>query len=542
MIDSRFPSGVSGTATLGRLFDRLGSTLLSVEAGHLEPGTSVSAVAFFDPSDPPIVVPGTVVLWVGRASAEDAARQIRSFSSDGAVALVMKEPVPIDPAIAEAVAETGIVIFGLIRGASWIQVASMFSSALSVLDSNGLTGGTGSDEPTDLFELANMVAALLQAPVTIEDLSSRVVAFSADQAGTDESRRLTILGLQVPAVYEDDHRAQGVFRRIYTSDRPVFIQPSIPTEFPRVAMRVKAGEEVLGSIWAVVHEPLTDRREQGFVEAASVVALTMLRARASSDSFARQRLGLVNTLIEGGQQARDAAKQLNIASLPTCVIAFGTRNGFAEDALRSEAELQRVVSSLNMYLHPLSPGALAALIGGTIYAVVPVRASDERAQQRAVRLAREFIARMDTTSRFLAGVGSVVVSVADLDQSRSEADAALRVLQSGTFDKGPVQTLADVQVEWLMLRIANTLADDGVQVSGPLAVLISQDEQHGTAYVETLRSWLEHFGDIRMAADAVHVHRNTFRFRLARLCEIGGIDLTDADTRFGLILQLRLFG
>ncbi|SEI92181.1 DNA-binding transcriptional regulator, PucR family [Arthrobacter sp. yr096] len=542
MVDLHYPSGVSGTATLGRLFDRLGSTLLSVEAGPFDPATSVSAVAFFDPYDPPTVVPGTVVLWVGTASAEAAAQQIRSFSSDGAVALVMKEPIPNEPEIAEAVAETGIVIFGLIRGASWIQVASMLSSALSVLDSNGLAVGTGSDEPTDLFELANMVADLLQAPVTIEDLSSRVLAFSADQAGTDESRRLTILGLQVPDVYEDDHRAQGVFRRIYTSDRPVFIHPSIPTEFPRVAMRVKAGEEVLGSIWAVVHEPLTDRREQGFVEAASVVALTMLRARASSDSFARQRLGLVNTLIEGGQQARDAAKQLNIASLSTCVIAFGTRHGFADDALRSEAELQRVVSSLNMYLHPLSPGALAALVGGTIYAVVPLRANDERAQQRAVRLAREFIARMDSTSRFLAGVGSVALSAADLDQSRSEADAALRVLQSGAVDKGPVQTLDDVQVAWLMLRIASTLADDGVQVSGPLAVLIAHDEQHNTAYVETLKSWLEHFGDIRMAADAVHVHRNTFRFRLARLCEIGDIDLSDADTRFGLILQLRLFG
>ena len=36
------------------------------------------------------------------------------------------------------------------------------------------------DEPgPDLFELANSVTALLDAPVTIEDLSSRVIAFSA---------------------------------------------------------------------------------------------------------------------------------------------------------------------------------------------------------------------------------------------------------------------------------------------------------------------------------------------------------------------------
>jgi DNA-binding PucR family transcriptional regulator len=37
------------------------------------------------------------------------------------------------------------------------------------------------------------------------------------------------------------------------------------------------------------------------------------------------------------------------------------------------------------------------------------------------------------------------------------------------------------------------------------------------------------------------VHANTFRYRLKRLVEIGGLDLDDPDERLGVMLQMRLF-
>jgi DNA-binding PucR family transcriptional regulator len=40
----------------------------------------------------------------------------------------------------------------------------------------------------------------------------------------------------------------------------------------------------------------------------------------------------------------------------------------------------------------------------------------------------------------------------------------------------------------------------------------------------------------------VHVHANTFRYRLKRLAEIGDLDLTDPDARLTVMLQMRIFG
>ena len=75
---------------------------------------------------------------------------------------------------------------------------------------------------------------------------------------------------------------------------------------------------------------------------------------------------------------------------------------------------------------------------------------------------------------------------------------------------------------------------------GPIARLAAYDEKHGANLVDTLRAWLDRFGDVIASAADVHVHPNTFRYRLRRIAEIGGIDLDDPEARFGAMLQLRV--
>jgi DNA-binding PucR family transcriptional regulator len=58
--------------------------------------------------------------------------------------------------------------------------------------------------------------------------------------------------------------------------------------------------------------------------------------------------------------------------------------------------------------------------------------------------------------------------------------------------------------------------------------------------VQTLRAWLDAFGDVVAAAAAVYVHPNTFRYRPRRLADVGRIDLTDPDARFAAMPQLRV--
>ncbi|MEV0598785.1 helix-turn-helix domain-containing protein [Streptomyces sp. NPDC050315] len=525
--------------------ERLGATLLSLRAGRPDPGRTVTSVVLYDALAPPAVAPGAVVLGAGLASQEEIAAAIHSFARDGAIALVLREPVPHGPLIRAALADTSIAVYGLAREASWLHVATLMTSALSTVAPDELMLG-GHNTGTDLFELANSLTTLLDAPVTIEDLSSRVIAFSSDQSGADDGRHRTILSMQAPTDVGELQRQYGLLLRIHESDRPVYIDDVMEGAMPRVAVRIRAGDEPLGAIWAVVKGPLTKQREQGMIEAAQVVALTMLRARLGADAAMRLRLGLVLSLLDGGPNARKTARQLNFGGSPVCVLALGARVTEGEDPSVVEADQQRTANALAMYLKPICPRATAALIGSVLYAVLPLRSADEPGKREAIRIADEFIARLDSSQPYFAGVGTVVADATDLAFSRSAADAALRVVRHRPAERRPaehrrVAALEDVQVEHILLRVADAMADERMVAGGPLRALREYDTEHGGSMVDTLRAWLDAFGDVTKAAETVRVHKNTFRYRLSRLEQIAGVDLSDPDVRFSLSLQLRVF-
>jgi hypothetical protein len=57
--------------------------------------------------------------------------------------------------------------------------------------------------------------------------------------------------------------------------------------------------------------------------------------------------------------------------------------------------------------------------------------------------------------------------------------------------------------------------------------------------VETLRAWLDHPGNLKAAATALHVHPNTVRYRMAQVRAHLGVDLNDPTVRLALALQVR---
>jgi DNA-binding PucR family transcriptional regulator len=97
-----------------------------------------------------------------------------------------------------------------------------------------------------------------------------------------------------------------------------------------------------------------------------------------------------------------------------------------------------------------------------------------------------------------------------------------------------------VHVEALLLELRDLVAARGDRPTGAVARLVAYDARHRTRLVETLRAWLDAFGDVVAASAALYVHPNTFRYRLRRLAEIGGLDLTDPEARFAAMLQLRV--
>ncbi|NUR91236.1 MAG: PucR family transcriptional regulator, partial [Nonomuraea sp.] len=178
-------------ASLGRILLDLGNTVLDVAASPGDLGIEVTGVHIFDPLDELLVPPGGILLAVGVHGAAEICSLIDL--APHAAGVVVKLPVDVDEQVRAKVLETGVAVLGLTRAASWSQVAALLRSLLA----EGDLTESGDGPQGDLFSLAIAVCALLDAPVSIEVRSSRVLAFSGRQDEADPGRVETVLGRQV---------------------------------------------------------------------------------------------------------------------------------------------------------------------------------------------------------------------------------------------------------------------------------------------------------------------------------------------------------
>lgn len=262
--------------SLGRVLDDLGMTLLEIAHGHIDQSENVGGVGIYDPVDEPIYPEHAIVLGVGVHGPEQLVAMLETLGPEAPAAVVVRSPIELTDEVRREADEHGTALLGLARGATWTQLAALLRSLLAEDDiGEARVDSLGGIPSGDLFAVANAISSLLSAPVTIEDRSSRVLAFSEGQQHIDSGRAETIVGRRVPARYTQVLTERGVFRDLYRSEDPVVVN-SIEFEdersTQRVAIGVRAGDEVLGSIWAAMDGPLTQERTTTLRDAAKLVA------------------------------------------------------------------------------------------------------------------------------------------------------------------------------------------------------------------------------------------------------------------------------
>lgn len=546
-----------GGPTVDRVVDALGSSVLDLMAGGAGIAREVLDVQILAPGEATDIDPGVLVLAVGPVGDEEVTTLVRALAGRSAAGLVVRTQLPL-PQATTAADELELPVLRLGAQASWSRVAEIVTGVLTGSRQDGPGHDTAGLPWGDLFSLANAISALLDSPVTIEDPFSRVLAFSGRQDEADEGRVQTILGRRVPEHYLRMLEQRGVFRALRSSRAPVFVEALAADIKPRVAIGVFAGDEPLGSIWAVT-ESLTGERARALSESAQIAALHLLRMRVSGDVGRRLQADLVAGMLDGGARADAAAARLLPGAEAVRVLAIGPlpAHGAADrpadvelDVAAGERALQTLRDAVAMHFASGSPRAVAAALGGVVYVVIPAPGPSSKAG-----VAQGSDAALDpiaTTARALAaglsrqwdvaiGIGPAVAEFRDLPRSRQEADHVLRVLRAEHHrSELRVASLDEVQLPSLLMSIAEH-DDRGLRTLDiPVALLADYDRENGTELARTIEVFLDAWGNVRQSADRLHVHENTLRYRIQRACEIGGIDLADPDQRLSIGLALRL--
>jgi hypothetical protein len=120
----------------------------------------------------------------------------------------------------------------------------------------------------------------------------------------------------------------------------------------------------------------------------------------------------------------------------------------------------------------------------------------------------------------------------ELERAGESARRALATLSLGASGLRRAQ---DHAPELLLAADPAVAADLAARRLAPLDGLRPTARTRLTA---TLATWLEHQGDVRATAEALHVHVQTVRYRLAQLREVFGDTLDDGRGRLELALAL----
>jgi len=532
---------------LSGVLEDLGAMLLERVAGG-DLSSPIGGIVIYDRLDDGQWPDSCLVLGVGIEGNDQIAGVLEELVEKSAIGIVVRAPVTLDDSLRLAFEQAGIALLALNRGAAWVQVASLLRTSLSEGGAREVQETTNPAAPVgDLFAIANAVEALVGAPVTIEDRNSRLLAFSSNQDGADRSRTETILGREVPERVLRSQMDLGIFTSMYRSDAPVWVPPdSIPGEavLPRWAIAVRAGGEVLGSIFALEIKPFTSIQKQAMVDAARLVALHLLHHRAVADVDRRLRAELLATALNGGRGTHEALTRLGLSDDSFVVLGMSARASTDSNALsvvsvaHARAAREKLNDAFGIHLQAVHTRSVAALIGDVTYGLMPVDSSGDPAAL-AMTVGEDFLRRVGSKTAVIA-VGPVARTPPEIARAHLSVDRILRVLLSACVGTRRVAQLPDVHVDILMRDVHDILEARGEPVLGPLSDLIEYDRERGSDLMNTLCAYLDAFGDVTRAAKSTFIHPNTFRYRLRRLEEVSHLDLMDPHQRFDVMLRLRL--
>ena len=536
----RVPSGGDGPR-LADVIEYVGGGVLDVLAAPDGLDVHVGETVIADPEEDWVGGPDDVVLGVGVDPRKPLAVElVRRAAAAGAAAVVVKDRDGAGAAdLADAARELGLALLLATPEVAWGQLHALLRTATSA-------AGLPPDRALrgvpigDLFALANAVAAMVGGPVTIEDPRSTVLAYSSHGDEVDEGRRATILGGRVPEEWVHRLQGDGVFRRLARERGVVRVAyPELGVR-PRMATAIRAGDEILGSIWVQeADQPLGDDAEVALLETANIAALHLLRHRSGADLERSRRAELLRAALEGRLTPDALAPVLKISlTTPLTIVAFEPADAAtgARDVAAATVLAERVAGLVALYCESYRRQAATVALGSVAYLLTPAGDADDRGPLR--QLAAGVVDRAGEALhvQLCAGIGATV-ALSQLLDSRDEADRVLRALAAGA-SASSTATVDDVQAHVVLQRLHEVVARDDRLRAGPLDVLLAHDRDKGTEYVPTLRAFFAALGDVPAAAAAQGVHANTFRYRLRRLAEVAGLDLDDPVERLAVQLQL----
>jgi PucR family transcriptional regulator, purine catabolism regulatory protein len=371
---------------------------------------------------------------------------------------------------------------------------------------------------TSLVERLRAVHLQMLDAVLTGDGLGAVAELAAEAAGGPVAVVVPRLGVAVAS--EGGDAALPAVRRYVIEQRAV--PPEVVAEVP-----IASGDERIGGV-VLLAPGRPDPEAVEFLHLAAVAALTEVAVEEAREEVEENVRGSFLESLRERPDGLDAQDVVRRAGRLGCDLSNGAAVLCAE--LTSERPRHVVALIASEY-----PGALAQLVDGRVYALLP--GTD---QATTVAAARTLATRLQRHG--VVALSSFYGEPAELGRAIQEAELVLEVLQRGDGLGGPIQEDIGTGTYRLLFRV---LASHPEEVRSfyedTVATIVRYDDQYRTDLVQTLEAYLEHNCNMNATASAIYAHRHTVAYRLERVKELSGLDPMQTEDRERLGLGLKAY-
>lgn len=406
-------------------------------------------------------------------------------------------------------------------------------------------------EAKGLEAITRTLAELVSNPVLVCDqffkVLSRAAPDAASSAVLDDLERLV-------SSLENDSQWAAVVSTLRKERRPRRVELF---SYGSIANPVIVGSEIFGYLVAIeLGRPMTELDVIAMEHAATIVALEMMRRKTIFEVESKLKGDFMDDLLNGRLQSPeeiieranflgyDLRKpyQVMIADIDD-FRGFIQRKSYDERTINSVK--RRVFEVINNVVTDRSPRSILVTKSDSI--VILACASPNGNGENSVsyvpakRLAEAIktsLSRVIPDLTLSIGIGRVCDDVKELQKSYSEAMVCLNIAKR--FQKRNV-TLAhsDLGVYSVLSRV-NSNEELSEYVDRFLGRILEYDNAHDGSLLETLRVYLNNNCNRQKTAESSYVHLNTVNYRLRRIEEITGLDLSDPETRLNVHVALKI--
>jgi PucR family transcriptional regulator, purine catabolism regulatory protein len=254
--------------------------------------------------------------------------------------------------------------------------------------------------------------------------------------------------------------------------------------------------------------------------ALSLLAIELDKSRAVAQAERRLRGDFLDALVGGRLSGREVGRGLR---------KFGLRpdEQVAVVALEAEAPMEDLIWAAEDVLSRRDGGFLTAPRDDGLFVLLRPDGQEGLAMFR-----KEVGDRLGLEVR--AGAGSAVVAT-EAGRSLREAGYALQVCRVEGRSLADFESLGTYRL-LLTLQEPDALRAFADSVLAPMD---RYDLEHGGELLPSLRAFLDHNARWESAAGALYVHRHTLRYRMRKVEELTGRDISSPHDRMEFWLALR---